>query len=181
MPRFISETFASKKLSRAGYTDIKMINCFVRCLFIIFIVLPVHSIRAQSHEMIKVETFAGIRYQTIDGFGASDAWRVPFVGANWPLAKRNRIADLLFSREMDHEGNPKGIGLSCGVFTFPPERLNRARLPGSATAGAGDRAFRMPTAAMIGPVTQVSNGSCGPPKTAGWNDYWHFPTPPRCI
>lgn len=54
--------------------------------------------------------------QTMDGFGASDAWRCQMVGENWPLEKRNGIADLLFSKEVDKEGNPKGIGLSVWRF-----------------------------------------------------------------
>lgn len=54
--------------------------------------------------------------QTMDGFGASDAWRTQMVGKNWPLDKRNAIADLLFSKEMDASGNPKGIGLSIWRF-----------------------------------------------------------------
>ncbi len=57
-----------------------------------------------------------ITYQTMEGFGASDAWRVQFVGKNWPVEKRDSIADLLFSREMDENGNPKGIGLSQWRF-----------------------------------------------------------------
>lgn len=52
------------------------------------------------------------RHQTIDNFGASDAWRIAFVGRYWPIEKRNEIADLLFSRELDDDGNPIGIGLS---------------------------------------------------------------------
>jgi O-glycosyl hydrolase len=50
--------------------------------------------------------------QTIHSFGASDCWGIKFVGKNWPLAKRNEIADLLFSKDFDANGNPKGIGLS---------------------------------------------------------------------
>lgn len=50
--------------------------------------------------------------QTMHSFGASDCWGIKFIGKNWPLAKRNQIADLLFSQEMDKNGNPKGIGLS---------------------------------------------------------------------
>lgn len=57
-----------------------------------------------------------VTHQTIDGFGASDAWRCQFVGKNWPLAKRERLADLLFSREYDAQGNPRGIGLSIWRF-----------------------------------------------------------------
>lgn len=54
--------------------------------------------------------------QTIDGFGASDAWRCQMVGKYWPEAKKNAIADLLFSKETDDKGNPKGIGLSIWRF-----------------------------------------------------------------
>lgn len=51
-------------------------------------------------------------FQTIDNFGASDCWGIKYVGKNWPINKRNEIADLLFSKEFDTDGNPKGIGLS---------------------------------------------------------------------
>lgn len=55
-------------------------------------------------------------FQTIDGFGASDAWRCQFVGQNWSNEKKERIAELLFSKELDSNGNPKGIGLSIWRF-----------------------------------------------------------------
>lgn len=58
------------------------------------------------------------KYQEIAHFGASDAWRMQFVGKNWPLAKREYMADLLFSKELDEEGNPKGIGLSLWRFNI---------------------------------------------------------------
>jgi len=50
--------------------------------------------------------------QTIHSFGASDCWGIKFIGKNWPVDKRNQIADLLFSKDFDQNGNPKGIGLS---------------------------------------------------------------------
>ncbi|MDW7691937.1 glycoside hydrolase [Flammeovirgaceae bacterium SG7u.111] len=56
-------------------------------------------------------------YQTIDNFGASDAWACQFVG-QWPDQKREKIADLLFSKELDGEGSPKGIGLSLWRFNI---------------------------------------------------------------
>jgi len=56
-------------------------------------------------------------YQTINNFGASDAWSCQFVG-NWPDDKRNKIADLLFSRENNADGSPKGIGLSLWRFNI---------------------------------------------------------------
>ena len=55
-------------------------------------------------------------FQKIKGFGASDAWRCQFVGLNWPDEKKEKMAELLFSQELDDEGNPKGIGLSFWRF-----------------------------------------------------------------
>lgn len=71
---------------------------------------------AQQGEKISITTYPDTEYQTIDGFGASDAWRAQFVGKSWPIDKRNQIADLLFSKEMDEAGNPVGIGLSIWRF-----------------------------------------------------------------
>jgi O-glycosyl hydrolase len=68
-----------------------------------------------------------VRYQNIQGFGASDAWRCQFVGKFWPEEKREAIADLLFSQEFDEQGNPEGIGLSIWRFYL-----------GSGTAEMGD-------------------------------------------
>ncbi|WP_426581086.1 glycoside hydrolase [Mucilaginibacter sp. R-33] len=56
-------------------------------------------------------------HQTISNFGASDAWACQFVG-NWPDDKRNKIADLLFSRDTYADGSPKGIGLSLWRFNI---------------------------------------------------------------
>lgn len=67
-------------------------------------------------QSIKVEIYKNNVFQTIDGFGASDAWRCQFVGLNWPQVKKDNIAELLFSQELDHDGNPKGIGLSVWRF-----------------------------------------------------------------
>lgn len=69
-----------------------------------------------SNCVIEIDT--SVSYQTIDGFGASDAWRCQFVGKNWPVEKREQIADWLFSTETDENGNPKGIGLSIWRFYF---------------------------------------------------------------
>jgi len=73
---------------------------------------------SQAEEVIEITTQTNIQYQTLDGFGASDAWRTQFVGSHWPLEKRNQMADLLFSREFDPDGNPKGIGLSLWRFNI---------------------------------------------------------------
>ncbi len=56
--------------------------------------------------------------QTMESFGASDAWQCNFIGKNWPTDKKNKIADLLFSQGLDADGNPKGIGLSLWRFNL---------------------------------------------------------------
>jgi O-glycosyl hydrolase len=61
---------------------------------------PVH------HDTVR----ADVQFQVIENFGASDAWRMQKIGA-WSVANRERVADLLFSRD-------KGIGLSCWRFNI---------------------------------------------------------------
>ncbi|WP_417015454.1 glycoside hydrolase [Alistipes sp.] len=53
---------------------------------------------------------AAAQYQTIAGFGASDAWSPETVGTLW-TAGRDGISEALFSREIVN-GQPRGIGLS---------------------------------------------------------------------
>jgi len=50
--------------------------------------------------------------QTVEHFGASDAWAGQFVGEYWNDDVKDQIAQWLFSTENDGQGNPKGIGLS---------------------------------------------------------------------
>lgn len=51
-------------------------------------------------------------FQTIHSFGASDCWSAKFIGTWQNEAKKNQIADLLFSLDTLPGGQPKGIGLS---------------------------------------------------------------------
>jgi O-glycosyl hydrolase len=55
--------------------------------------------------------------QTIHSFGASDAWSIQFVG-QWPLAKREAIADLLFETGLDGNNDPRGAALSTWRFNI---------------------------------------------------------------
>lgn len=52
----------------------------------------------------------GREHQVIDNFAASDAWSMQKLGT-WSVENRNKVADLLFSRE-------HGIGLSCWRFNI---------------------------------------------------------------
>ena len=41
--------------------------------------------------------------QTMESFGASDAWQCNFIGKNWPADKRNQIADLFCDRTINQQ------------------------------------------------------------------------------
>jgi len=56
--------------------------------------------------------------QTMVGFGASDAWGCQFIGQNWPMEKREQIADWLFSNDTLANGQPRGAGLSIWRFNI---------------------------------------------------------------
>ncbi|WP_455592102.1 glycoside hydrolase [Bacteroides sp.] len=81
------------------------------CLFLILCPF-LHAKGDRNNQPIKFKVKKEIKYQVIDNFGASDAWRTDFIGKYWPMEKREKIADLLFSTRVDKEGNPIGIGLS---------------------------------------------------------------------
>ncbi len=85
-----------------------------------------------SFKAQEVLVDANKTFQTIDGFGASDCWTIQFVGKNWPEKKKAAIADLLFSKEVDANGNPKGIGLSQWRFNIGGgtiEQGNKSDIP----------------------------------------------------
>ncbi len=56
--------------------------------------------------------------QTIQNIGASGAWYSEAIGKYWPQAKKDRMAELLFSKGFDSLGNPLGIGLSAWRFNI---------------------------------------------------------------
>ena len=56
--------------------------------------------------------------QTIHSFGASDCWTAKFIGDWTDEAKKNRVADLLFSTDTLNNGSPEGIGLSLWRFNI---------------------------------------------------------------
>lgn len=68
-----------------------------------------------------------VSYQTIRDFGASDCWTTEFIGDYFRETEKAKGAKWLFSQQMDENGNPEGIGLSCW-------RVNIGA--GSATQGA---------------------------------------------
>lgn len=76
------------------------------------------SISVHSEQIEKIVFDFNATRQTIHSFGASDCWRVQYIGKNWPLEKREKMADLLFCSDVDEWGNPKGIGLSLWRFNI---------------------------------------------------------------
>ena len=58
-----------------------------------------------------------VTYQTIDGFGASDAWSMRFIGL-MPDTMQYKVADWLFSTSNAPDGTPGGIGLSIWRFNI---------------------------------------------------------------
>lgn len=83
---------------------------------------------AQTEKVELVSFDCKKQYQTMHSFGASDCWRTQYIGKNWPVEKRENIADLLFCSDFHADGNPKGIGLSMWRFNI-----------GSGSHEAGDK------------------------------------------
>lgn len=73
------------------------------------------------------------QYQTIDGFAASDAWSMNYVGKYWSKTTRGQIAELLFSQRIVN-GQPDGIGLSSW----------RVNVGGGTADNDGNDAIEMP-------------------------------------
>src|SRR3989337_738852 len=94
--------------------------------FIIFLstIFISHYAHSQDSSEVVIAFDPSKTYQTIDNFGASDAWSCQFVG-NWPDAKKNAIADLLFSTDTLANGGPKGIGLSLWRYNFGAGSTNQ--------------------------------------------------------
>lgn len=78
----------------------------------------------KSNCQMSIEFDPSKTYQTIENFGASDAWSCQFVGS-WPDEKKNAIADLLFSTDTLNNGTPKGIGLSLWRYNIGAGSANQ--------------------------------------------------------
>jgi O-glycosyl hydrolase len=86
-------------------------------VFVICLAFVSASAIAQGTGKVTIDIDRETTYQTIQNFGASDAWACQFAG-NWPEDKKNKIADWLFSTDTLDKGNPKGIGLSIWRYNF---------------------------------------------------------------
>jgi O-glycosyl hydrolase len=79
-----------------------------------------HTLMAQTNagKPLTIAIDAKNTAQTIHNIGASGCWFSEGIGKYWPVAKREKMAELLFSKEKDAKGNPKGIGLSAWRFNI---------------------------------------------------------------
>ncbi|GAA4322390.1 glycoside hydrolase family 30 protein [Mucilaginibacter gynuensis] len=74
--------------------------------------------RAQNTPTLILQIDAENKVQTIQNIGASGCWFSEGIGKYWPSEKKEKIAELLFSSEVDKGGNPQGIGLSAWRFNI---------------------------------------------------------------
>ena len=80
---------------------------------LLFILMLLATLQIVNAEPLKVTITPSDTKQTIEYFGAADAWSGNFVGKYWSETAKQQIADWLFSQEYDESGNPKGAGLSA--------------------------------------------------------------------
>jgi O-glycosyl hydrolase len=69
-------------------------------------------------EALTITIDADQTVQTIHNIGASGCWFSEGIGKSWPVAKREKMAELLFSKQRGADGMPKGIGLSAWRFNI---------------------------------------------------------------
>ncbi len=72
----------------------------------------------ETYSQQNITIDINLQYQTMHGFGASDAWNFDYVGKYWSNSVKENIAEKLFSKVLDDDGNPVGIGLSRWRFNI---------------------------------------------------------------
>lgn len=97
-----------------------------RFTIIILLVLTCLT-RLQAQTPVAITIDLNNKAQTIQNFGASGCWYSDPIGLYWPDSVKKRMAELLFSKELNKQGAPKGIGLSAWRFNI-----------GAGTAEQGD-------------------------------------------
>ena len=88
---------------------------FAMLLFNIFNIALAQKVDTQP---LIITVNANNTAQVIQNIGASGCWYSESIGKYWPAEKKERIAELLFSRDLNKDGNPKGIGLSAWRFNI---------------------------------------------------------------
>ena len=66
--------------------------------------------QAQEKNALQFTIHLNQPVQKVRNIGASGCWFTEEIGATWPADKKQRIAEVLFSKDFDANGQPKGIG-----------------------------------------------------------------------
>ena len=94
---------------------------------------------------------ASTTFQTIDNFGASDAWSMDPIGKEWSESNKEKIADLLFSRT-------RGSAYPAGGLILEPVQTIRMKVS-LRSLGEDRKALRkMRIVRMIGRSRRANNG-----------------------
>ncbi|MGZ3872618.1 MAG: glycoside hydrolase [Mucilaginibacter sp.] len=96
-------------------------------LVIFFANFLTNTLSLQAQEPVTINIDLSRKAQTIQNIGASGCWFSEPIGKYWPDSTKQRMAELLFSKETYRDGSPKGIGLSAWRFNI-----------GAGTAEQGD-------------------------------------------
>jgi O-glycosyl hydrolase len=97
------------------------------CFAILFCFISLLPTSAQQKNGLTFTLHLDQPVQKIRNIGASGCWYSEEIGSKWPAAKKQRIAELLFSKNFNEDGQPKGIGLSAFRYNI-----------GAGTAEQGD-------------------------------------------
>jgi O-glycosyl hydrolase len=79
-------------------------------------VFPIFAQKQAAPVIFRVDTKNSA--QVIQNLGAAGCWFSEGIGKYWPEEKKEQIAAWLFSKSLDEQGNPKGIGLSAWRFNI---------------------------------------------------------------
>ncbi len=87
-------------------------------LFVISLLTAIIVAKAQDKPVLTITINAKQTAQTIHNFGASGCWFSEGIAKDWSPTVREKMAELLFSKETTADGTPKGIGLSAWRFNI---------------------------------------------------------------
>ncbi len=102
---------------KGGNDFLKNVNMKILLLNVglIIILLPSFS---QENTRIVFTINVNDTVQKIRNIGASACWFGEEIGKKWPAGEKQRMAEVLFSRAFEKNGQPKGIGLSAFRFNI---------------------------------------------------------------
>ncbi|PWS29284.1 beta-glycosidase [Pedobacter yonginense] len=87
-------------------------------LFFVCIIQTFNGLAQQPDSVIYIKVDFKKKMQVIENIGSSGCWFSEGIGKYWPTEKKERIAELLFSKQSDENGQPLGIALSAWRFNI---------------------------------------------------------------